>query len=226
MAYVCSTLEVLKCWDGSTLTSFHSDKLEARVEALIQRKEQRGLGELSRRERSVSFVSTVPSRAPSDFFKHADSGLILDSAERRFTVLSPGKSKLSSRRIAWSAEPAIPQSNNFSRFLRPKQNTAKSTLLARTSSLDNPSGPPPPLKTATSFVTNQPGSLYPSLAELAQSMRPLKQLPIRGQKIAAAVHQFEGMGSERLPIAFAQPQKRKAMSEEPTSTDRSKRLKR
>lgn len=195
----------------------------------MQRKQQKGNGDSFSRERSVSCVSTVPSRAPSDFFKKEESRITAKASERHFTIPSPNKSKLG-RRAVQSAEPSYPPTprtnNNDSHFLRPKQtNTTTSTrasAIQRSSSLDNPSAFHT-LKTAPSFATNQPGSLYPSLTELAHSMRPLKHLPIRGQKIAAVVGKFEQLGGDRVPVTFGPSQKRKAMSEEPASVVASKR---
>lgn len=145
--------------------------------------------------------------------------MLVEVSAGDFTALSPGEPS-SSRRVAWSAEPSFPLSstpyNNYSRFLQPRPaSNAAATGLSRNSSLTDLYIPP--LKTGVSFVTDQGSSLYPSLVGLEQSMRPTKQLPIRGKKIAAAVGRFEQLGSDRLPIALG-PMKRKALSEEPASS--------
>lgn len=214
------------CTRGCELMMISRDKLEARVEALVQRRNQKRT-ESPRRGRSASIASTAVSRAPSDFFAGEDARLLLNARNRDSASFSPSLNP-PMRRTAWSAEPLYPTSStpfssNYSRFLKPRPpSNASTTGISRAASVGD-TLELAPLKVATAFPTNQPAPLYPDLSDLAQSLRPIKQLPIRGSKIMAAVNRLEQLGTDKLPITFGQPQKRKAMSEEPPSTFEAKR---
>lgn len=67
-----------------------------------------------------------------------------------------------------------------------------SELVSTTGASHKPSGP---LHRSFS-VSKRVGSLYPSLDELAEELRPKRHLPIRGGRVKAAVSQYEAIEEE------------------------------
>ena len=205
------------------------DKLEARVQALLARKEQKGLSERSRRERSASFASSAQSRAPSDFFAHQDSRMLPAGDDSReslistvgndssFHTLLPGALRRILPRKFRSAEPPASSERDSASHVPTTGSTSASARQARAASH--------PLRSTVSeqgslrstiHPYDRPGtSLYPSLHDLTREMNGSQSnLSIRGSKVKARVDLFQTLEQESSldAIRSQPPSKRKADS--------------
>lgn len=192
-------------------------KLEVRVQALLARKNQKATS-LARRERSQSIVSSVGSRAPSEFFMeeelrindHANESSSWDASKLQIPGSLPWAIP---RRYARSAEPvavhAEPRGNHqeYSRYrsvskyqAMQRKTSQYPSRLSRERSLESvaeetqsiASEPPPSRSDRTGVLR-----LYPSLEDLKLEVRPKKLLPVKGRSVAANVSLFEKIEEEQ-----------------------------
>ena len=221
---------------GNLTRPYFSAKIEVRVEALLARKEYKSIMGSHRRDRSMSFVSSACSRAPSEFFANEDSRLLergpqfAQSPSQSGYLKVPGQKfppVLTSRRYAQSAEPYFPSILARSSSQVPKHSylshfTDHNPRHRRASSLTSIIEPPVLVKPSNS-ISNRINKLYPSLDDLAAEIRPKKAMPIKGRAIAAAVNKFEKIAEEHsIEIVKSRILKRKAtedslLQEEETS---------
>ena len=203
------------------------DKLEARVQALLVRKEQKGLSERSRRERSASFASSAQSRAPSDFFAHQDMRMLPDGDDSResltsflgndssFHTLLPGALGRILPRKFRSAEPPASSERDSASYVSTMGSTSSSARQARTAShpLRSTVSEQGSLRSTIHPYDRPSTSLYPSLHDLTREMNESQSnLSIRGSKVKARVDLFQTLEQESSldAIRSMPPSKRKA----------------